>query len=216
MSHVSSFELNSIPLSLATTDGGLVKTTKSTLWNLFEDSIQPVEDVPPTATLIRDGMAVLQTTVPTGSTFGHLAEQVFRYATQGIITGGRVDFVVDRYFPLSIKSSEKSRRGTSGMVQVKIMHAGQKLPTWKKFLAVSENKAALTEFLLTQWVLPQYANRLRDCKLFSVRAVTAISCQAVMGCKCHLCWFWSCSAAKRKQTPACSCMPNMQQQLAPQ
>ena len=53
-----------------------------------------MEDVPPMAALILDGMAVLQTTRPTGDTFSH---QVFRYATQGLISGGRVDFVVDRY-----------------------------------------------------------------------------------------------------------------------
>ena len=99
-------ELGPVPWSLATPDRGLVKTDKSCLLNLLESWTQPVEDVPPMAALILDGMAVLQTTRPTGDTFSHLAGQVFRCATQGLISGGRVDFVVDRYLPLSFKSSE--------------------------------------------------------------------------------------------------------------
>ena len=102
-----------------------------------------MEDVPPMAALILDGMAVLQTTRPTGDTFSHLADQVFRYATQGLISGGRVDFVVDRYLPLSIKSSERERRAAAGMLRVKINQPDQRLPNWKKFLAVSDNKIAL-------------------------------------------------------------------------
>ena len=94
------------------------------------------------AALILDGMAVLQTTRPTGETFSHLADQVFRYATQGLISGGRVDFVVDRFLPLSIKSSERERRAAAGMLRVK-NNQPDRLPNWKKFLAVSDNKIAL-------------------------------------------------------------------------
>ena len=136
-------ELGPVPWSLATPDGGLVKTDKSCLLHLLESGTQPVEDVPPMAALILDGMAVLQTTRPTGDTFSHLADQVFLYATQGLISGGRVDFVVDRYLPLSIKSSERERRATAGMLRVKINQPDQRLPNWKKFLAVSDNKIAL-------------------------------------------------------------------------
>ena len=110
MRSVLHYELGPVPWSLATPDGGLVKTDKSCLLHLLESGTQPVEDVPPMAALI---LAVLQTTRPTGDTFSHLADQVFRYATQGLISGGRVDFVVDRYLPLSIKSSERERRGCS-------------------------------------------------------------------------------------------------------
>ena len=75
-------ELGPVPWSLATPDGGLVKTDKSCLLHLLESGTQPAEDVPPMAALILDGMAVLQTTRPTGDTFSHLADQVFQYATQ--------------------------------------------------------------------------------------------------------------------------------------
>ena len=136
-------ELGPVPWSLATPDGGLVKTDKSCLLHLLESGTQPVEDVPPMAAMILDGMAVLQTTRPTGDTFSHLADQVFRYAAQGLISGGRVDFVVDRYLPLSIKSSERERRAAAGMPRVKINQPDQRLPNWKKFLAVSDNKIAL-------------------------------------------------------------------------
>ena len=55
-------ELGPVPWSLATPDGGLVKTDKSCLLHLLESGTQPLEDVPPMAALILDGMAVLQTT----------------------------------------------------------------------------------------------------------------------------------------------------------
>ena len=119
------YELGPVPWSLATPDRGLVKTDKSCLLHLLESGTLPVEDVPPMAALILDGMAVLQTTRPTGDTFSPLADQVFRYATQGLISGGRVDFVVDRYLPLSIKSSERERRAAAGMLRVKINQPDQ-------------------------------------------------------------------------------------------
>ena len=137
------YELGPVPWSLATPDGGLVKTDKSCLLHLLESGTLPVEDVPPMAALILDGMAVLQTTRPTGDTFSPLADQVFRYATQGLISGGRVDFVVDRYLPLSIKLSERERRAAAGMQRVKINRPDQRLPNWKQFLAISNNKIAL-------------------------------------------------------------------------
>ena len=97
------------------------------------------------AALILDGMAVLQTTRPTGDTFSHLADQVFRYATQGLISGGRVDFVVDRYLPARSASSRQSVN-----VGLQLACYGSKLTnlindcqTGKKFLAVSDNKIAL-------------------------------------------------------------------------
>ena len=82
MRSVLHYELGPVPWSLATPDGGLVKTDKSCHLHLLESGTQPVEDVPPMAALILDRMAVLQTTRPTGDTFSHLADQVFRYATQ--------------------------------------------------------------------------------------------------------------------------------------
>ena len=53
-----------------------------------------------------------------------------------------MDFVVDRYLPLSIKSSERERRAAASMLRVKINQPDQRLPNWKKFLAVSDNKTA--------------------------------------------------------------------------
>ena len=144
MRSVLHYELGPVPWSLATPDGGLsVKTDKSCLLHLLESGTLPMEDVPPMAAMILDGMAVLQTTRPTGDTFSPPADEVFRYATQGLISGRRVDFVVDRYLPLSIKLSEREHRAAAGMQRVKINQPNQRLPNWKQFLAVSENKIAL-------------------------------------------------------------------------
>ena len=189
MRSVLDYELGPVPWSLATPDGGLVKTDKSCLLHLLESGTQPVEDVPPMAALILDGMAVLQTTRPTGDTFSHLADQVFRYATQGLISGGRVELVVDRCLPLSIKSSERERRAAAGMLRVKINQPDQRLPNWKKFLAVSDNKIALNHFF-TQWTSPRYAKKLHNCRgnccnvLTSTKGQT-VSSMAVPELECH-------------------------------
>ena len=59
---VLSYELGPLPWSLALSDGGLVKTSKSKLLQFLElqTSAKPVKNIPAAATLIRDGMARLQ------------------------------------------------------------------------------------------------------------------------------------------------------------
>ena len=47
MRSVLHYELGPVPWSLATPDGGLVKTDKSCLLHLLESGTQPMEDVPP-------------------------------------------------------------------------------------------------------------------------------------------------------------------------
>ena len=116
MREVLIYKLRPVPWLLATPDGGLVRMEKASLLPLLESGVQPVEDIPPTATLISDGMAVFQTTHPTGTTLEHIAEEVFRFATQGLICRGHVDFVVDQYLPLSVKNLERVRRAASGML----------------------------------------------------------------------------------------------------
>ena len=160
MRQVLSYELGPLPLSIASPDGGLAKTAKSKLLPLLEGSIPAVEDIPSTATLLVDGMATLQTTIVRGGTFADMARQVFTQITSGLLPGGRVDFVVDQYRLESIKNLERQNRSVAGGLLVKINRPDQKLPSWKKYLAVSANKVAVVEFLLAQWKEPQYAARL--------------------------------------------------------
>ena len=207
MREVLSYELGPIPWSLATPDGGLVKTTKTSLLPLLEEGTPSAEDISPRATLILDGMAVLQACMPTVATFGLLAEQLFHHICQGLIPGGRVDFVIDQYAVQSIKGQERTRRAASGMLKVTINGPEQKLPNWKKFLAVSKNKSAFVKFLLSEWILPKYAGGFVTVDSWFVTMRTATNFLAVMGSLSHPALFQNCIAIKRRQTRDSSCMP---------
>ena len=54
-----------------------MKSDKASLLPTFEAGTPPVEDIPPTPTVILDGMAVLQMCAPAGATFCLLANQLF-------------------------------------------------------------------------------------------------------------------------------------------
>ena len=55
------------PLSIATPDGGLIKTVKATLLKALEDNAKPLTTIPPDAALILDAMAILQATKKSAS-----------------------------------------------------------------------------------------------------------------------------------------------------
>ena len=135
------FELGPLPYSLATVDGCSVKTAKSKLrLLLLEDCDDAV--IPPNSAIVLDAMAVLQCMVPTGSTFESLASQVLHFVMHNVPEGGRIDFVCDQYPPSSIKTLEQEKRARSGSLAVVITGIQQRLPSWKKILAVSANKVA--------------------------------------------------------------------------
>ena len=167
---VFQFSLGPLPWSLATPDGQLAKTTKSTLLNLLEKDVAPQEEVPANAAWVVDAMALLQSISSPPRTFADLAETVFTMATTSFRTHGpRVDFVVDRYPDISIKAAERSKRAKSGSLAVNITHRTQKCPSqWKKFLSVGHNKTTLVQFLLREWSsnVNLYAPRLHNRQLF--------------------------------------------------
>ena len=72
------YELGPIPWSLATGDGGLVKTQKSKVLEILEKTIiDSLDLIPPcTATMI-DAMALLQSITHAAPTFGGITEQIF-------------------------------------------------------------------------------------------------------------------------------------------
>ena len=123
--------------------------------------VTPVQ-FPLNATVIFDGTAPLQATIPSGTTYAHLALQLFTCITQGTHTGNRIDFVIDCYPNLSIKNWERNCRTsfvTPAVIQ--IQHRHQKLPRdWKRFLAAAANKIALVDFLFKEWQLPEYVRLL--------------------------------------------------------
>ena len=156
LKEVLSFSLGPYPLSLATTDGNMVKTVKANLMHIIEDMVDDsVTDViPSNGALIIDAMAMFQSLSQVPATFEELPPLLLSIlismATR--LNATRVDFVVDRYPKVSIKNSERKKRAYTGSNMLKIYGKKKKTPTqWKKFLNNGENKESLACFVVDEW-----------------------------------------------------------------
>ena len=66
----------------------------------------------------------------------------------------RVDIVFDSYRDMSIKSSEREKRGKSVALEVKIYGLATPLPKqWDKYMTNAQNKRNLCDFLVNSWRL---------------------------------------------------------------
>eukprot|EP00794_Sanderia_malayensis_P020891 gene20891-22942_t len=156
MKEVLRYSLRPYPLSLATNEGGLVKTVKSKLLAAIEAEVPDCHeaDVVGGKAYVIDGMAVLQMLPSTSNTFNEFAENLLRKIIQiaASSNAGRVDFVCDKYPAQSIKYLEKERRACGGSQIIRIYSGQQRVPRqWKKFLSSGENKEELVKFIFHAW-----------------------------------------------------------------
>ena len=160
---VLSFSLSALPLSLASSQGNLNKTTKSSLLPVLESYGSLVEDIGRAALLV-DAMATIQSlTRPTG-TFRDLAFQILRsvLVTRDHDQLSRVDFVIDRYPSVSIKEAERSKRASAGVIVSHSINASRRCPKqWKKYLSSGNNKSALLDSLVNEWTSSCYSRMLK-------------------------------------------------------
>ena len=102
----------------------------------------PVEPQDTKSIHLIDGMAVVQMMKSgNASTFGELANKFYAIATEPLLQNGcdRVDIVFDQYRDMSIKSHERSRRGSSSALEVKINSPSTPVPKqWAKYIAIQE------------------------------------------------------------------------------
>lgn len=134
--HVLSFPLGPLPLALATPQGTLCKTTKAKLLPLLESSTTAEANEPSASSrtaVILDGMAILPSLSSPGPTFGDLAASVLTsiLSVHSAVNSARyrVDFVVDTYPAISIKSCERQSRSLSGAVRMRITKCDQRCGT---------------------------------------------------------------------------------------
>ncbi|KAM7442466.1 hypothetical protein ABFA07_008623 [Porites harrisoni] len=108
----------------------------------------PVEPQDTKSIHLIDGMAVVQTMKSgNASTFGELANKFYAIATEPLLQNGcdRVDIVFDQYRDMSIKSHERSRRGSSSALEVKINSPSTPVPKqWAKYISNPESIIELT------------------------------------------------------------------------
>ena len=146
------FELGPLPWSLASLDGMLAKTNKATLSKLLENEVECLESLPnPTTAYIIDAMALLQSLVKIPERFASLAEMLMKRVIAVAGRAVRIDFVADQYPDVSIKNTERDKRGSTGKLMITISSPQQMCPRqWKKFLASGSNKTALLNFLANE------------------------------------------------------------------
>ena len=155
-------ELGLFPWSLASTDGSLAKTNKAALSKLLEDGVQCLTSIPPNTTaVIIDAMAMLQMFTRVPDRFADLAEMLLTEILVLTRTATRVDFVADQYPDLSIKNTERSKRGREGQVLFAISSREQPCPRqWKKFMSNGTNKTRLMHNLVSEWSTRKYAEKI--------------------------------------------------------
>ncbi len=149
------FELSTVPYSLAHTDGTLRKTVKSVLLPEMEKNVEsiakrPVADGGLTVGFLLDAMAQM---VKTGgaSTFGELASKYYSIVTAPLHNKGyrQVDLVFDQYRNQPIKGAERLKRGATSAFEVKIHSAATPIPKqWTKYIANPTNKINLCNFMV--------------------------------------------------------------------
>ena len=159
MKEVLCYPLRPYPLPFATVDGNMVKTSKCKLMEAIETPVgddRLAETVPDGSALIIDAMAVFQTMKPVKETFGSLSTKVLH---QIVLIAGRfrIDFVGDRYPPVSIKAVERCKRADSGSQASQIINEDQPVPKqWKKFLSNGDNKENLMVFIQKHWATKSF------------------------------------------------------------
>lgn len=160
LKEVLTYELSTVPCSLAHNDGSLRKTTKSVLLSELE-KVADVQGKLPTPTpemataYLFDVMASVQMVKDGGaSTFGELASKHYNLITSPLGQNGctRVDAVIDQYRTKSIKAGERTKRGASTALEIKIHGPSTPLPKqWTKYITNQRNKTNLTQFLAESW-----------------------------------------------------------------
>ena len=151
-------ELGPLLWSLALPYGSLVKTNKASLSMLLENGVECLPSLPDqTTAVIRDAMAMLETLVRVPARFSELAEMVM---TRILIEAGeaeRIDFVGDQYPVISIKNTERNKRGRDGQLVINITN-GQQL-----FMANGSIKTNFVRFLVREWSENAvYADKIKD------------------------------------------------------
>ena len=137
------YPLCEVPLSLTNADGTMRKTNKSKLASMIISNTSTTDISKQQTAYIIDVMAYIRTMVNLPDTYERLAWQFLSGIPKGF---SRIDLVADSYFSISIKNSERIKRGTSKKIIVKSMKS--KLSSeFGQFMSCGENKSRLIELL---------------------------------------------------------------------
>ena len=158
------YPLTPVPYSLATADGFFNKTDKSKgfhyLMKDVENSPMPSSE---TSLIIEDGNAVFHYLKEVPANFKQICHKILDMLPKK----SDVVFSTDMYYPDSVKSVERRRRGCAE----KLVLQGEltKRPgDWQTFLTNDENKLQLIRLILRVWSDDEVADKYKDRKLILV------------------------------------------------
>ena len=151
LSHVFTFPLTPVPLSLCYCDGTMAKTEKIALFRHLESKVE--RSFPSSASVDAcevDGSFLLRVLPPNlPTTYGRLAATILIQATA--LSSKRVDIIFDTYEMPSIKMMERERRGTCDR-NYNIIGPQQTRPVdFSEALKSPSFKTELPTFLLNEW-----------------------------------------------------------------
>jgi len=157
MREVLQYELAGVPTSMFHDDGKMRKTKKSDLADKLEENGPEIVVLPPasvnTDAYLIDGMAMIQglndNHFKTFDDVGKLVlKRLIRILNNRDMDVDVVTIVFDRYDQeLSIKSSERERRGTSDAGSTILIQGNRNVPNYRCFLKSAANKAGLAAFI---------------------------------------------------------------------
>ena len=125
--------------------------------NLLEEQVEVVTCLLPSTLRtvhIIDGMATVQMMKFAGTTtFGELAMKYFTSIVSPLSQSNcsEVHLVFDQYWETSIKGGERTRRGTSSSLEIRINGPSTPIPKqWSKYIGNPQNKINMCDFLTSE------------------------------------------------------------------
>lgn len=166
MKEVLAHRLGPIPWALASPEGTLRKTAKSSLPNRLKKNLKPIEAVPEQSACIIDGMALVQRLDANHMTFGDVSTILLKMVLREGASCKRIDVVFDVYREQSIKNAERISRGSTSSTIFTTISSGHKIKQWRQFLGSSDNKNKLVQFLVNDWSRENQREKLINKELF--------------------------------------------------
>ena len=167
MKEVLSHPLGPLPWALASADGSLKKTSKSSLAKELQKDVPAAEIIPQPSACIIDGMALVQRLKGDQKTFSEVADSLISMALHEGANSNRIDVVFDVYLENSIKNAEREKRGSDQTGnEFRNIRPEHKLLQWRTFLSNPTNKKHFIAFIAEQWQKDRYVAKLSGKTLF--------------------------------------------------
>eukprot|EP00794_Sanderia_malayensis_P002105 gene2104-2390_t len=161
------YPLMPVPSSIGTPDGFLAKTDKSKGFHYLTKGIGDAEIQDKSMTMyIEDGNATFYNLKQLPNTFRGISEKIFDVSTSG---KKHVIFSTDMYFPRSVKSQERERRGCGEKRIIKGVNT-RRPESWTEFLTNEENKRQLINVIEQTWEGDDFHSKLKNKSVILINA----------------------------------------------